>query len=312
MVDVVIVTNNSREMVLACLDHLVDDAIASIVVVDNASDDGTAGALRERGADVRLVRLDEHRGLSFAFNRGSECGSAPYVLFLNDDMFTEPGAIDRLVAVLDSRPGAASAGGRLVDPATRATQDAYRPRAFPTLAGYAMTLSGLDRLWPSNPWSAPKSHRDLDDGGVPVEVDQPAGSGLLVRRSVLEQIGGWDEGYWFWFEDVDISRRLSRHGAALWAPEATFRHLGGATVGRWTAAESLRRMLHGMVRFGALHFPRSQTRAFGALLVAMAVPRALVFRVLDVQKCALYRDLARNGAALLRRRPPPGLLERGG
>lgn len=312
MVDVVVVTNNSREMVLRCLDHLVDASITSIAVVDNASEDGTAAAVREHAPDVRLVRLDDHSGLSFAFNRGSECGSAPYVLFLNDDMFTEPGAIDRLAAVLEARPGAASAGGRLVDPATLVTQDAYRPRAFPTLAGYAVTLSGLDRLWPGNPVTAPKSHRDLADAGEPVEVDQPAGSGLLVRRPVLERIGGWDEGYWFWFEDVDISRRLAAHGAALWAPEAMFRHLGGATVKRWTAAESLRRMLHGMVRFGALHFPRSQTRALGALLVAMALPRALVFRLLDPQKCALYRDLGRNGAALLRRRPAPGLLERRG
>ncbi len=127
---------------------------------------------------------------------------------------------------------------------------------------------------------------------------------------MLERIGGWDEGYWFWFEDVDISRRLAEHGIALWAPEATFRHVGGATVSRWSAAESLRRMLHGMVRYGSIHFPRSQTRALGALLVAMAVPRALVFRGLDAQKWSVYRDLAGNGAALLRRRRVPGMLER--
>ncbi|HUR86504.1 MAG TPA: glycosyltransferase [Solirubrobacteraceae bacterium] len=310
MVDVVIVTNNARDMVLECLDHLGDGSIASIVVVDNASEDGTAGAVRDHAPEARLVRLDEHHGLSFAFNRGSECGTAPYVLFLNDDMFTEPGAIDRLVAVLDSHPSAASAGGRLADPATLATQDAYRPRAFPTLTGYAMSLTGADRLWPQNPWSTPRSHRDLDDGNGPIEVDQPAGSGLMVRRDVLEQIGGWDEGYWFWFEDVDISRRLSAYGPALWAPEATFRHVGGATVSRWTAAESLRRMLHGMSRYGSLHFPRRQTRALGALLVAMAVPRALVFARLDRQKATLYRDLARNGVALMRRRDVPGMLER--
>jgi len=310
MVDVVIVTNNARAMVLECLDHIRDRSIASIVVIDNASEDGTAEAVREHAPHVRLVHLDSHRGLSFAFNRGGECGSAPYVLFLNDDMFSEPGAIDRLVAVLDAHPHAVSAGGRLVDPTTLVTQDAYRPRAFPTLAGYAMSLTGLDRLWPRNPWTAPSSHRDLDDHGDPIEVDQPAGGGLLVRRSALERIGGWDEGYWFWFEDVDISRRLAAHGPALWAPDAMFRHIGGATVGRWTAAESLRRMLHGMVRYGSIHFPRSQTRALGALLVTMAVPRALLFRRLDRQKWTVYRDLTSNGAALLRRRRAPGMLER--
>ncbi|MEY2516191.1 MAG: hypothetical protein QOJ89_3549 [bacterium] len=310
MVDVVIVTHNAREMMLECLDHLQDPSIASIVVVDNASADGSDEAVRERAPRVQLIRLDSHHGLSFAFNRGSERGSAPYVLFLNDDMFSEPGAIDGLVAVLDARPRAVSAGGRLVDPRTRMTQDAYRPRAFPTLLGYAMSLTGLDRLWPKNPWTAPRSHRDLDDRGEPVEVDQPAGGGLLVRRSVLKQIGGWDEAYWFWFEDVDVSRRLAAHGAALWVPKAVFRHVGGATVSRWTAAESLRRMLHGMVRYGSIHFPRSQTRALGALLVAMAVPRALVFRRLDREKCTVYRDLTSNGAALLRCRAVPGMLER--
>lgn len=311
MVDIVIVTNNAREMVLDCLAHLRDESIASIVVVDNASEDGTAEALRDHAPQVRVVRLETHHGLSFAFNRGSECGSAPYVLFLNDDMFGEAGAVDRLLAALQAHPRAASAGGRLVDPTTLVTQDRYRPQAFPTLAAYAMTLTGLDRLWRRNPWTAPRSHRDLDDRGAALEVDQPAGAGLLVRRPVLEQIGGWDEGYWFWFEDVDISRRLADHGPAIWAPDATFRHIGGATVSRWTAAESLRRMLHGMVRYGSLHFPRSQTRALGALLVAMAVPRALVFRALrDREKLAVYRDLTHNGAALMRRRRVPGMLRR--
>lgn len=310
MIDVVVVTNNARDMVLECLGHLGDATIASIVVVDNASSDGTADAIAARAPHVRVVRLDAHRGLSFAFNRGSECGRAPLVLFLNDDMFCQPGAIDRLAGVLGEQRDAASAGGRLVDPATLATQDAYRPRAFPTLGGFAMSLSGLDRLWRANPWSAPRSHRALDERGGPVAVDQPAGGGLLVRRSALDAIGGWDEGYWFWYEDVDISRRLAAHGRALWVPDAVFRHVGGATVKRWTATESVRRMLHGMVRYGWLHLPRSQTRAFGLLLLAMAVPRAVVFGCARSPRWTVYRDLTRNGAALLRRRPAPGLLER--
>jgi N-acetylglucosaminyl-diphospho-decaprenol L-rhamnosyltransferase len=310
MVDVVIVTHNAREMVLECLDHLGDASISSIVVVDNASSDGSEDAVRSHAPQVRFVRLDSHHGLSFAFNRGSEGGSAPYVLFLNDDMFTQPGAIDVLASVLDAHPRAASAGGRLVDPRTLVTQDAYRPRAFPTLARYALNLSGLDRLWPRNPVTAPRGHRDLDDGGEPVEVDQPAGGGLLVRRSLLERIGGWDEGYWFWYEDVDISRRLAEHGSALWVPAAAFRHVGGATVKRWSATESLRRMLHGMVRYGSIHFPRRQTRTLGVLLIVMAVPRAIVFRLLDRERFTVYRDLTSNGAALVRRRRVPGMLER--
>src|SRR3954468_779140 len=154
MVDAVVVTSNSRDVALKCLAHLGDPAIDRVVLVDNASGDGTIDAVRERFPDVDTVRFDTHSGLSAAFNAGAARTAAPLILFLNDDIFAAGGAVSRLAAELEARPDAVSAGGRLVNPdEVGATQDQYRPRRFPTLMTFFMTLTGTDRLWKQNPWS---------------------------------------------------------------------------------------------------------------------------------------------------------------
>ncbi|HEX6714691.1 MAG TPA: glycosyltransferase, partial [Thermoleophilaceae bacterium] len=104
-IDVVIVTFNSRDMTSECIDHLDDPRIARIVVVDNASSDGSEAALRERFGDrIELIRLDEGVGFAAACNRGARAGDAPLVLFLNSDIYTTPGAISLLADELERDP----------------------------------------------------------------------------------------------------------------------------------------------------------------------------------------------------------------
>ena len=200
----VIPTFNARELMLRCLQHLDDPAIAQTVVVDDASTDGTSQALSESFPDVRVVVLDRHRGLAHALNRGAEVGTAELVLFINNDVFPIDGAIGHLCGALAENPLAASAGGRLVDPGTERTQDTYQPRAFPGLVGLAVRLIGVERAWPSNPWTGQHLRRPLDTVATTQTDRQPAGACLLVRREAFELVQGWDEGYWFWYEDVDL------------------------------------------------------------------------------------------------------------
>src|SRR5437588_588045 len=122
LLDVVIPTYNARELVLGCLKSLEDPIVAQRIVVDDVSEDDTVEAIRDRAPDVEIVELTEHRGLAHALNAGAARGDAPYVLFLNNDVFATAGAVASLAEALDSAPLAASASGRLIDYETGATQ----------------------------------------------------------------------------------------------------------------------------------------------------------------------------------------------
>jgi N-acetylglucosaminyl-diphospho-decaprenol L-rhamnosyltransferase len=243
--------------------------------------------------------LDRHRGLAYALNRGAEIGTAEFVLFLNNDVFPLDDAISRLGAALRDDPLAASAGGRLVDPGTVRTQDAYQPRALPGLIGLAARITGIERGWPRNPWTGQHLRSPLAASTCTPTDRQPAGSCLLVRRNALEMVHGWDEGYWFWYEDVDLSRRLSEIGYALYVPTAIFEHVGHASTNSWDRHERHMRLYHGALRYAERHFPRWQQAVLGILMAVVMVPRIVRLRW-SAQPAArsTYRHLLDEGLAL--------------
>lgn len=292
-VDVVVVTADTRELTLGCVGELDDPAIAAITVVDNASSDGTAEALAERYPHVSVVRLEEPAGYSAACNRGATGGVAPLVLFLNSDVLALPGAVGRLAAELRARPGAVAAGGRLVDPEDLTTQHRYGPKRFPGLRSFAALLVGLPRRGAERVEHEPRST---------AAVDQPAGACVMVRRADLEALGGFDEGFWFWYEDVDLARRLATRGQVLHVPAAAFRHVGGASFGRWTKEESLASLHHGMLRYAALHFSPLRRLALAALVLVVSAPRVALFAATRPERAAVHAKAIRSGLALLRPR----------
>lgn len=298
MIDAVFLTVNAREQALECIAHLREPEIASIVVVDNASTDGTAQAIRDAHPDVTVLALDAPTGLAAALNRGARQGVAPFVLYLNDDAFAQPGAIGLLLDELRSREDAVAAGGRLVDP-DLTTQDRYRPQAFPTPATIVVRLLGIERLWPRNPWTGGHLRRLLDDHTT-VAVDQPAGACLLVRRPVAERTGGWDERYWFWYEDVDFARRLGRHGVSLYVPAAPFRHVGGATARRLDVTQGHARYYYGALQYSRTHFSRGGRAVVAGAMLAVSSGRAALRWRSDRAGASVYLGAARAAIALLR------------
>lgn len=295
----VIPTFNAKEMVLRCLERIDDPAIAQTVVVDDASTDGTSDALLERFPNVRVMVLDRHRGLAYALNRGAEVGDAPFVLFLNNDVFPIGNAISDLCRALIENPHAASAGGRLVDPGTECTQETYQPRALPGLVGLVVRLVGLERAWPRNPWTGQHLRRPLSTVRDTETDRQLAGSCLLIRRELFEQIHGWDKGYWFWYEDVDLARRLAEFGSALYVPTATFEHVGRASTRSWARHEQHKRLYHGALRYAQRHLPRWKQILLGALMIMVTFPRiAWLGRQSQPDALSSYRHLLGEGWAL--------------
>jgi N-acetylglucosaminyl-diphospho-decaprenol L-rhamnosyltransferase len=289
-VDVVVVTWNSRAMVLRCLEALHASSVEHVVVVDNASSDGTAEAIRSRHPDVELLRLEREQGLASAYNRGAERGSAELVLFLNDDVLVEKSSLRALIAALVERTGAVAAAGRLVDPHDGRTQTEYLPQRFPTLATLAASLAGRRRR---------RSAVD-GDGDEALPVDQPPGACLVVRREAFESIGGWDEDFAFWYEDVDLTKRLHSRGEVLYVPTAKFAHVGGQSAGRLSRAQVVSRHYRGALLYAGKHFG-APSRVGAGLLFALVGAVRLPFAGGESRRA--YARVLRDGLRTAAGRP---------
>lgn len=276
--DVVVVTRDTRELTLRCARSILaagraGEAQISCTVVDNASRDATAEALAVELPAVRILRNARNVGYGAACNQGLRDGKGELVLILNSDVFARRGAIGRLAGYLAASPAHVAAGGRLVDPGSERVQVGHNVRMFPRLAPQAAQMLGLERHWPSNPVSRRYLGYDLDYA-VTQDIEQPAGSCLACRRSAFEAVGGFDEGFYYWYEDVDLARRLRELGRIAYVHDATFEHVGGATFAQWDKPEAMLSWYPGLFRYFERHRPRREQLALRALATGLALVRA--------------------------------------
>jgi GT2 family glycosyltransferase len=300
VIDVVVATRDSRDLVLSCVDRLRSPLLDRVIVVDNGSVDGTEEALRSARPDVEVVRLQPAAGLATAYNHGADAGSAELVLFLNDDVFASDEAIAVLERTLGERPDAVAAAGRLVEPEDGRTQIEYQPKRFPTLASFVATFAGLEAAWPRNPITGLHRRRPLGETQV-VPVDYAPGACLLVRRSAFDAVGGWDERFEFWFEDVDLCRRLRECGHVVYVPTAPFGHVGGHSARRLSRAELVARHYGGALAYGDKHFGAPARLGLGLVFGAVAGVRVLASRR-DPRQEDAYRAVLRGALAHTRAR----------
>jgi N-acetylglucosaminyl-diphospho-decaprenol L-rhamnosyltransferase len=209
-VSVSIVNTNSRELLLACLDSLSGSG-AEIVVLDNASEDGSVDAVRERFPDVRLIPQGYRAGFAANHNTVIRATSGRYVYVLNEDTTADGWRLDQLVAYLDANPRVAALGPKLVYPDSRPQDSAWR---FPTPLVSALGLLTLG-----------KAGVTQSRGEAPRRVDWVMGAALLLRREALEEVGLFDEGFFIYSEEVDLQFRLRQAGWEVhFFPHATVVH----------------------------------------------------------------------------------------
>jgi GT2 family glycosyltransferase len=263
--------------------HCLDAALstgAPVVVVDNASSDGTPELARRAG--VHLIANRSNRGFAAAVNQGFSILQTTYVLLLNPDVLLE----NNLAPLREAcdLPRAAGAGGCLVDESGE-PQTGFMVRKFPTPAVLALEALLLNRAWPNNPVNAAYRGLRLDYSAVQA-VEQPAGAFLMIRRTVWEKLGGFDECFWpLWFEDVDFCRRAAELGY-LWyyTPGAVCRHTGGHSIVKLALEMRLVYWYGSVLRYSAKHFRPSGVRA-----VCVAVISGSLLRILP--ETALRRSL---------------------
>jgi N-acetylglucosaminyl-diphospho-decaprenol L-rhamnosyltransferase len=276
-VSVLIVSWNAREHLTRCLRALAATP-HEVIVVDNASADGSADMVRRDFPAVRLIASPRNLGFAGGVNFARQSATAPLLLLLNPDAEARPGAIDRLADALDAAPDVAAVAGRLVN-ADDSPQAGFNVRRLPTLASLACDLLFVDHLWPGNPVTRRYYARDLDPDSS-ADVEQPAAACLMMRAEVFDRLGGLDERFYpAWFEDVDLCRRILDAGYRIrYEPAATFVHRGG--VARDTlGARAFSRTFHAnMVRYVQKHHGAAAALVIRALILATAAPRALAGR----------------------------------
>ncbi|MGA7614908.1 MAG: glycosyltransferase family 2 protein [Thermoanaerobaculia bacterium] len=241
-VSVLIVTWNSAAWIGRCLGAVpaaCGDVPWEVIVHDNASSDETVDLARGFRDRVSVASDDANSGFAGGMNRALERARGEYVLFLNPDCELDPDSVRTLASYLDSEP-AVAAVAPLLHGEDGLPQREFQLRRFPTVRSLVSDLLLLDELIPSNGAAHSYRYRDLDIS-LPQAVEQPAGAALMVRRSVLQRVGSFDERFFpAWFEDVDLCRRLWESGGAIHlVPSARATHRGGVCLDHVEFAEFL-------------------------------------------------------------------------
>lgn len=298
---VVVVNFNTRELLRSCLASVLLEEPAEVVVVDNGSADDSRALVRNGFPGVLLISEPHNPGFGAAANRGIAACGAPYILLLNADTRLEPGTLRALTAELDRHPKAAVVGPRLLETDGR-PQSSWFPE--PTPFNLLALNTFLNRLVRVTPGLArrfrPVWGRDVPAGTVP----WLKGAALALRREAFQAIGGFDESFFLYAEDVDLCFRFRNAGWEVrFTPAARVIHVEGAST-RQVRAESMLRFFDSLARLYRRYYPPSW-RARLRRVVALILLERLVR---DILKQAFTRDATRRRALAADARLWHGLL----
>jgi hypothetical protein len=269
--DIVIVNWNTGPQLRDCLQSILPASPASVnqlhqcIVIDNASADGSADNLEGLPLPLAMIRNHENKGFAYACNQGAKVGGSEYILFLNPDFRLFPDSLVKAFRFLEERRNerVGILGIQLVDKKGVIQRNVAR---FPTPGSLFYQMLGLDRLWPRRF----PSHFMTDwDHRESREVDQVTGAFFLVRRRVFEELRGFDERFFMYFEDLDFAYRVKQAGwKSYYLADAQALHYGGGASNQ-VKARRLSYMLKSRVLYVAKHF--GMPTAWGILLTSLGI-----------------------------------------
>jgi GT2 family glycosyltransferase len=232
LLSVLIVSFECRQELEACLRSIEQEQgslLLEVIVVDNASRDGTVAAVSDRFPWVRLVANSENVGFAHGANQAMALARGPFFLLLNPDTVIPKGSLAAALTTLSERPEIGMLGCKLARP--DGSFDHACKRGFPTIASSLYYLLGLSRLMPRSPRFAHYTAGRLDPAEVGL-VDAINGAFMLVRREAVEDVGRMDERFWLYAEDLDWCRRFWDHRwKILYWPKAEVIHIKSASAG---------------------------------------------------------------------------------
>ncbi|SBN63954.1 N-acetylglucosaminyl-diphospho-decaprenol L-rhamnosyltransferase [Curtobacterium sp. 9128] len=238
---IVTVSYNSLDVLPPFLTSTADASADDVEVVVADNDSADADELRgiTEAAGARFLELGENRGYGAAANSAVATldRDVRWVLVSNPDVVLEPLALDRMIATASADTTIGAVGPRLLEPTGEVYPSARLVPSLRTGLGHA----AFANVWPGNPWT--KRYRQDGDHSARRDAGWLSGACVLVRRDVFDRLGGFDEGYFMYFEDVDLGWRIGKAGFRnVYDPSATAVHVGGtATKG---SSERMRKAHH--------------------------------------------------------------------
>ncbi|MBC7263250.1 MAG: glycosyltransferase family 2 protein [Chloroflexi bacterium] len=224
---IVIVNWNVKDLLAHCLEsvfHASDGLEIEVIVVDNASTDGSPQMVRECFPQVQLVANERNAGFTTANNQGIATAKGRYILLLNPDTEVLDGALSTMVRYMDAHPSVGALGPRLIYPDGHVQSSRRR---FPTLATAFLESTILQQWFPHNRILSRYYCLDRSDEEEQ-EVDWVVGACLMMRREALDQVGPLDEGFFMYSEEMDWCHRLVKRGwHVVYLPSARVVHYEG-------------------------------------------------------------------------------------
>lgn len=279
-ISVVIVNWNAKEFLEGCLRSVFSSngrLSLEVLVVDNASADGSAAMVRQLFPNVRVISNGVNRGFAKANNQGILSSRGRYILLLNPDTVVFPGALDSLVAYLEANPTAGAVGPRMFGPTGETLESfSHFPGLRLLLRGIAIVITG-------------KYHKDEQLKSLePRQVDWVGGACLMVRREALEQVGLLDEEFFMYWEEADLCRRLAqRKWKTYYVPESQVVHYQGRSAAK--AEDHV--LIHGVLLqawgrsadwFLKKHYPGWMRILFRVIVLGFAAVSLLFWGVLSL------------------------------
>lgn len=230
---VLIVNYNTCRLTLDCLRSVFDsetDYSFEVIVVDNASRDDSVQRITEQYPQVRMIANQENTGFAKANNQALEVAAGRYILLLNSDTIVQPETLQTMVAFMDEHPKVGASGCKVILP--DGSLDKACRRGFPTPSASFYYAFGFSKLFPDKPRFNQYQLGYLDPNES-YAIDCLVGAFMLVRRETLQQVGGLDETFFMYGEDVDWCYRIKQAGWDIWYHPATYIvHYKGASSRR--------------------------------------------------------------------------------
>lgn len=268
---ILIVSWNTRDLLSQCLASIAAHPPAGefeVIVVDNASADGSAGMVGTRFPETILIENVANVGFAGANNQAIARSNGRYLLLLNPDTVVEPGALAALVDFMDAQPDAGAAGALLLNP-DGSPQDSCYPA--PTIFRELWRLFHLDSLYPLAQYRMNGWPQD-----TPRPVDTVQGAALLVRREVIDRVGRMDSSYFMYSEEVDWCLRIRRAGWLIyWVPQSRIVHYGAQST-RQVASRMFLQLYRGKLQYFRKHYGRAYALVYKAVLLVASAARILV------------------------------------
>jgi hypothetical protein len=225
-ISIIIVTWNTKDLLQKCLDSIyktIHDITFEIIVIDNASEDDTVVMLKGKFPHITLIKNSRNLGFGAANNQGLQIMRGRYALLLNSDTVLTIHAVEELFTFMETHPEAAMACGQLLH-ADGSKQNSIA--SFPSFLTLMTNMPLLEYLFPKHYPSKRYNYKN------PMEVDSGIGACLLVRKKTIDEVGMFDERYFFFFEETDWAYQMKKAGWKIFhIPTAFIYHLQGQSIG---------------------------------------------------------------------------------